>query len=158
MDGAEHEYSWRKGLNTIFENWFSYFSIKTCVVGTQKNRLNETVLLSTQNTCLNWCVRKWFQFYVKHFGYLDIYRPVYYYVFWVFSMLVCLKIDFMDCYCKTTHRTKSRFFNNFLPTRIFFCLRELTSSLIHDCINYHEQTSRSFMLREQVSANQPHNC
>ena len=30
---------------------FSYFSAKKCVVGTQKNRLNETVLLSTQNTC-----------------------------------------------------------------------------------------------------------
>ena len=28
------------------------------VVGTQKNRLNETVLLSTQNTCLNKWVRK----------------------------------------------------------------------------------------------------
>ena len=31
---------------------FSYFSIKIYVVGTQKSRLNETVLLSTQNTCL----------------------------------------------------------------------------------------------------------
>ena len=30
---------------------FSYFSTKTYVVGTQKNRLDETVLLSTQNTC-----------------------------------------------------------------------------------------------------------
>ena len=33
--------------------YFSYFSTKTYVVGTQRNRLNETVLLSTQNTCLN---------------------------------------------------------------------------------------------------------
>ena len=34
---------------------------KTYGVGTQKNRLNETFLLSTQNsenTCLNWWVRK----------------------------------------------------------------------------------------------------
>ena len=31
---------------------FLYFSSKTYVVGTQKNRLNETVLLSFQNTCL----------------------------------------------------------------------------------------------------------
>ena len=31
--------------------FFSYFSIKAYVVGTQKNRLNETVLLSTQNIC-----------------------------------------------------------------------------------------------------------
>ena len=37
---------------------FSYFSTKTYVVGTQKNRLNETVLLSTQNTCLNGRLRK----------------------------------------------------------------------------------------------------
>ena len=34
-------------------NLFSYFSIKTCVVGVQKNRLNETVLLRTQNTMFN---------------------------------------------------------------------------------------------------------
>ena len=33
--------------------YFLYFSSKTYVVGTQKNRLNETVLLSTQNICLN---------------------------------------------------------------------------------------------------------
>ena len=31
--------------------FFSDFSTKTCVVGTQKNRLIETVLLSTQNRC-----------------------------------------------------------------------------------------------------------
>ena len=35
------------------KNQLSYFSIKTCVVGTQKNRLSETVLLNTHNTCLN---------------------------------------------------------------------------------------------------------
>ena len=34
------------------ENYFLYFSNKTDVMGTQKNRLNEMVLLSTQNTCL----------------------------------------------------------------------------------------------------------
>ena len=37
-------------------------------MGTQKNRLNETVLLSTQNTCLNWWVRKKLQFYAKIFA------------------------------------------------------------------------------------------
>ena len=31
------------------ENYFSYSSTKTYVMGTQKNRLNETVLLSTHN-------------------------------------------------------------------------------------------------------------
>ena len=33
------------------ENLTSYFSTKTYVVGTQKNRLIETVRLSTQNMC-----------------------------------------------------------------------------------------------------------
>ena len=33
-------------------NHFFYFSIKTYVMGTQKNRLNETVLLTTQNIFL----------------------------------------------------------------------------------------------------------
>ena len=35
------------------ENYVSYFSTIMCVVGSQKNRLNETVLLSPQNICLN---------------------------------------------------------------------------------------------------------
>ena len=38
---------------SVFENYFTYFPIKTHVVGTQKKVSNETVLLSTQNTCLN---------------------------------------------------------------------------------------------------------
>ena len=41
-----------QGLSSIIENDFSYFLTKTYVLGTQKNLLNETVLLSTQNTCL----------------------------------------------------------------------------------------------------------
>ena len=40
------------------ENYFSYFSTNTFVVGTQKNRLYETVLLSTQNKCLKLWIRK----------------------------------------------------------------------------------------------------
>ena len=34
-----------------FHQLFSYFSTKTYIVGTQKNTLNELVLLSTQNLC-----------------------------------------------------------------------------------------------------------
>ena len=37
----------------VLENSLLYFSSKTYVVGAQNNRLNETVLLGTQNTCLN---------------------------------------------------------------------------------------------------------
>ena len=40
-------------IRVRIRNYFLYFSSKTYVVGTQKNRLNETGLLSTQNTCLN---------------------------------------------------------------------------------------------------------
>ena len=36
------------------EIFFSYFSTETYVVGTQMNRLNEMVLLNTQNTCLKY--------------------------------------------------------------------------------------------------------
>ena len=43
---------------SVPENYFSYFSTKTYVVGTQKNRLHETVLLSTNNICLDCMVRK----------------------------------------------------------------------------------------------------
>ena len=43
------------------------FSTKTYVVGTQKNRLNKTVLLSTQNICSNWWIRIYLQFYTQNF-------------------------------------------------------------------------------------------
>ena len=41
----------------IIKTEFSYFSAKTYVMGAQKNRLNETVLLSTQNIRENQWVR-----------------------------------------------------------------------------------------------------
>ena len=47
---------------------FYDFSTKTYVVGTQKNRLDETVLLTTQNTCFNGWVRNKSQFYAKKFA------------------------------------------------------------------------------------------
>ena len=47
-------------------DFFFYFSTKTYVLGTQKNRLNETVLLSVHNICLNLWVRKYLQFYVEN--------------------------------------------------------------------------------------------
>ena len=36
-------------LLSVLQNYFSYFSTKTYVMGTQKNHLNEMVLLSTEN-------------------------------------------------------------------------------------------------------------
>ena len=72
-------YDW---LECVVENYFLYFSSKTYVVGTQKNRLNETVLLSTQNTCLNWWVRKNYNnFMLIKFPYLDLCKC---YDCWVF--------------------------------------------------------------------------
>ena len=51
--------------SAYLENYFSYFSTQTYVVGTQKKHLNEMVLLSTQNTCLNWWVRNNYNFTLK---------------------------------------------------------------------------------------------
>ena len=36
-------------MNGTIQNYFSYFSTKTYVVGTQKNRLDETVLCSFEH-------------------------------------------------------------------------------------------------------------
>ena len=38
-------------IECVTKKYFSYFSVKTYVVGTQKNRLSEMVLLSRQNMC-----------------------------------------------------------------------------------------------------------
>ena len=40
-------------IRVVLEIYYLYFLSKTYVVGTQKNRLNEMVLLSTQNIYLN---------------------------------------------------------------------------------------------------------
>ena len=48
-----------------YRNLRLQFSTKTYVVGTQKNHLDETVLLSTQNACVNGWARKYLQFYVQ---------------------------------------------------------------------------------------------
>ena len=45
----------------------SYFSTKTYVVGTQKNRLHKTFLLSTQNIRLKIIGKKYLQFYTEIF-------------------------------------------------------------------------------------------
>ena len=42
----------------VTEIYFSSFSTKTYVFGARKNRLTETVLMSTKNICLNEHVRK----------------------------------------------------------------------------------------------------
>ena len=45
---------------------------KTYVVGTQKIRLNETVLLSTQNIFSKLQVRKYLQLHAENFDYLNL--------------------------------------------------------------------------------------
>ena len=42
-------------------------------MGTQKNRLNETVLLSTQNKCLNLLIKKYSQLYAQNFYFIFTY-------------------------------------------------------------------------------------
>ena len=47
-------------------DFFSYFSTKIYVVGTQKNRLSVTVLLSSQNICIKLWVGKYLHFYAEN--------------------------------------------------------------------------------------------
>ena len=51
----QYWYMYKQAPQIRVRNWklLSYFSAKTYVLGTLKNRLNETVLVSTQNTSLN---------------------------------------------------------------------------------------------------------
>ena len=59
--------------SVLIKNLFSYFSTKTCVVGTQKNRLNVTVLLITQNiTAKTHKLENIHNFTFKDFVYLDL--------------------------------------------------------------------------------------
>ena len=51
--------------SAYWKNYYLHFSSKTYAAGTQKNRLNETVLLSTQNTYLNRWVRKKLHFFAN---------------------------------------------------------------------------------------------
>ena len=53
----------------VTKNSFSYFSTKTNVVGTQKNRLNEMVLLSTQNKLMG--KKIFYNLTLKNFVYLN---------------------------------------------------------------------------------------
>ena len=50
-------------IRVCIGKFFSLFLIQNMLWVLKKNRLNETVLLSTQNTCFNWWVRKYSQFY-----------------------------------------------------------------------------------------------
>ena len=54
-------------LRVLNRKLISYFSTKTYVVGTQKNRLDEMVLFGNQNICYKLWVRTYLQFYAKKF-------------------------------------------------------------------------------------------
>ena len=57
------------------ENIFSYFSMKTYVLGTHKKCLNEVLLMSTHNICLHGKIRKyinaadWQKHLIRSYGY-----------------------------------------------------------------------------------------
>ena len=52
VENEESFITLRPGLLRVSnKNYFSYFSSKTYVMGTQKNCLNEMVLLNIQNKC-----------------------------------------------------------------------------------------------------------
>ena len=86
-------------LQWVIENYISYmyFSTKTYVVGTQKNRLNETVLLSTQNTCLNCLGQK--IIIILHSKVLLICYLWWFWLIWHFSFEVCQNERNIDADC-----------------------------------------------------------
>ena len=57
-------------------------------MGTQKNRLIETVLLSTQNKCLNGWVKIYSQFYAEKYVYPHLYFS--YIIFIIFQLILLL--------------------------------------------------------------------
>ena len=54
-------------VKCVTKNSFSYFLTKIYVLGAQKNRFNETVLLSTQNLYSKWWERKYLELYAEIF-------------------------------------------------------------------------------------------
>ena len=58
---------------------FSYPSIQTCVLGAQKNRLIETVLLSTHNLCFGWEIMKIYFQYELLSGGLSLFSDKFYF-------------------------------------------------------------------------------
>ena len=56
---------------------YGYSKEPSHVMGTQKNHLMEMVLLSTQNKCFIWWIRKQLYFYSHFFAYLLIYDPLF---------------------------------------------------------------------------------
>ena len=58
------------------KNTFSYLSSKTYVVGTQKNRHNETVLLSTKKYDKTDRLENIYKFTLKHLVYLNIWTDI----------------------------------------------------------------------------------
>ena len=53
IDQSVQQHVFTSREERVISSYFSYISTKTDVVGTQKNRLNEMVLFSTQNTFFN---------------------------------------------------------------------------------------------------------
>ena len=54
-----------KKNKSAYKKLLSYFSAKTYVVGTQKNRLNETIFLSTLNISSRCWISNYLQFYAQ---------------------------------------------------------------------------------------------
>ena len=102
------------------ENFRFYSNIKpvviSYVVGTQKNRLNETVLLSTQNICLNW----WMYVFTNlhHFVFVCLGLII------VLKQSVCIKLKVLPCQPRMTVTSCS----------VYKVIRDL-ASVDHLCIN-----------------------
>ena len=65
-------FSFRPLDKSAYQIFFSYFATNTYVVGTQKNRLNETVLLSNKTYAKNYEKENIHNFTLKVFVYINL--------------------------------------------------------------------------------------
>ena len=88
--------------STYQKNNFLILSTKTYVVGTQKNRLIETGLLSTQNICQELWVRKYLQFYAAN---LCLSKPVAFFLKFI-ALRMAKTPQCLDCSEYNSAKTK----------------------------------------------------
>ena len=87
MAGPSQQYIYGN-VNRNFQ-LFPYCDIKMYIVSAQKNRLNETVLLSTHNIYFAWEIRKLLRKYYLLSGALHSYT-------WITTDKACLNADYFN--------------------------------------------------------------
>ena len=97
-------------------------------MGTQKNHLNKTVLLSTQNICSNWWISIYLQFYTQNFC---LFKPMY--IIWT----IC-------CSYEKLKMQKRVILNKYTKLKIKKLLSQQCSGIISTPVKRHLCSARLF--------------